>query len=181
MSGAPAADQVPDFDQIDLPVHQPGKGAAYRIAFTDGQGTPLFGGGALSLKSSGEYPRCEFRSVTLHEAENASGRANGQPFPSLGSRDKPAENDDGSTDLYFGPQAPEGKGEKWLATVSGKGYFAIIRLNGPTEPAIEKHWKPGDFERIESACPVLPLAGCVAPSWLWCTITRCQQKSPRSF
>jgi hypothetical protein len=30
--------------------------------------------------------------VTLYEAENASGLAKGQPFPSLGSRDEPAAN-----------------------------------------------------------------------------------------
>jgi hypothetical protein len=49
--------------------------------------------------------------VTLYEAENASGLANGRPFPSLGLRDKPAQNADGSTDLYLGPEAPAGKGE----------------------------------------------------------------------
>ena len=37
-----------------------------------------------------------------------------------GSRDKPAQNADGSTDLYLGPKAPEGKTGNWLATVPGK-------------------------------------------------------------
>jgi hypothetical protein len=27
-----------------------------------------------------------------------------------------------------------------------KGYFAILRLYGPTEAAINKSWKPGDIE-----------------------------------
>jgi hypothetical protein len=30
----------------------------------------------------------------------------------------------------------------------GKGYFAIIRLYGPTEAALDKSWKPGDIERM---------------------------------
>jgi hypothetical protein len=127
----------------------PGKGAAYMIAFTDGEGTPLSGGNRYRLNLPPNIPAANFWSVTLYEAANASGLANGQPFPSLGSRDKPAQNDDGSTDLYFGSQAPEGKGANWLATVPGKGYFAIIRLYGPTEAAIEKRWKPGDFQRIK--------------------------------
>lgn len=46
----------------------------------------------------------------------------------------------------LGPQAPAGKQANWLATVSGKGYFAVLRLYGPTEAAI-KSWKPGDIER----------------------------------
>jgi hypothetical protein len=90
-----------------------------------------------------------FWSVTLYEAENGSGLANGQPFPSLGSRDKPVQNADGSTDLYLGPKAPEGRKTNWLATVPGKGYFAIIRLYGPTEAVISKSWKPGDIVKTK--------------------------------
>ena len=85
--------------------------------------------------------------MTLYEAENASGLANGQPFPSKGSRDKPTQEADGSTIMYLGPTAPTGKESNWLATVPGKGYFAILRLYGPTEAAIDKSWKPGDIER----------------------------------
>ena len=42
---------------------------------------------------------------------------------------------DGGTDLVLGPNAPQGQEKNWLATVPGKGYFAILRLYGPTEPA----------------------------------------------
>jgi hypothetical protein len=94
-------------------------------------------------------PAANFWSLTLYEAENASGLANGQPFPSLGARDKPVQNADGSTDLYLGPTAPEGKQGNWLATVSGKGYLAILRLYSPTEAAINKAWKPGDIQNIK--------------------------------
>ena len=57
-------------------------------------------------------------------------------------------NADGSTDLYLGPKAPEGQQGNWIATVPGKGYFAILRLYGPTEAALNKTWKPGDIERV---------------------------------
>jgi hypothetical protein len=125
----------------------PGKGAKYMVAFTDSEGTPLSGGTSYRLNLPADIPAANFWSVTLYEAENASGLANGQPFPSLGLRDKPTQNSDGSTDLYLGPKAPEGKQANWIATVPGKGYFAIIRLYGPTEAAINKSWKPGDIEK----------------------------------
>ena len=128
---------------------KPGKGAKYMIGFTDSDGTPLSGGTNYRINLPPSIPAANFWSVTLYEAENASGLANGQPFPSLGSRDKPAQNPDGSTDLYLGPQAPEGKQGNWLATVPGKGYFAILRLYGPTEAAINKSWKPGDIEQMK--------------------------------
>ena len=127
----------------------PGKGAKYVIAFTDSAGTPLSGGSNYRVNLPPNIPAANFWSVTLYDAENASGLANGQPFPSLGSRDKPAQNADGSTDLYLGPKAPEGKAGNWLATVPGKGYFAILRLYGPTEAAIDKSWKPGDIEKVK--------------------------------
>lgn len=127
----------------------PGKGAKYMIAFTDGTGAPLSGGTNYRVNLPPNIPAGNFWSVTLYEAENASGLANGQPFPSLGSRDKPALNGDGSTDLYLGPKAPDGKQANWLATVPGKGYFAILRLYGPTEAAINKNWKPGDIAKIQ--------------------------------
>jgi hypothetical protein len=123
----------------------PGKGAFYVIAFTDSDGLPLTGGTNYTLNMPKDVPAANFWSVTLYEAENASGLANGQPFPSLGSRDLPAQNADGSTDLFLGPKAPESKEKNWLATVPGKGYFAVLRLYGPTEPALTKTWTPGDF------------------------------------
>jgi hypothetical protein len=127
----------------------PGKGAMYVIGFTDSDGTPLVGASNYRLNLPPNIPAAMFWSVTLYEAENASGLANGQPLPSLGSRDNPAQNADGSTDLYLGPKAPAGKEGNWLATVPGKGYFAILRLYGPTEAAINKSWKPGDFEKVK--------------------------------
>jgi hypothetical protein len=126
----------------------PGKGAAYMIAFTDGSGSPLVGGTNYRLNLPANIPAVNFWSVTVYDAANASGLANGQPFPSLGSRDKPQQEQDGSTVLYFGPNAPAGKSANWIATVPGKGYFAIIRLYGPTQAAIDRSWKPGDLEPV---------------------------------
>jgi hypothetical protein len=127
----------------------PGRGAKYMIALSDSINTPLVGEVNYRLQLPPNIPAANFWSVSLYEAENASGLANGQPFPSLGSRDRPAQNADGSTDLYLGPKAPNGKASNWLATVPGKGYFTILRLYSPTEAAIDKSWKPGDIEKVQ--------------------------------
>jgi len=127
----------------------PGKGAMYVIGFSDSEGVPLVGASNYRLTLPPNIPAANFWSLTLYEAENASGLANGQPFPSLGSRDKPTQNADGSTDLYLGPKAPQGREANWLSTVPGRGYFAIFRLYGPTEAALNKSWKPGDIEKIK--------------------------------
>ena len=126
----------------------PGKGAKYIVAFRDGEGNWLDPDVTYRVTLPVNVPAANFWSLTLYEAENASGYDNGQPFPSLGSRDKPAANPDGSTDLYIGPKAPAGKTGNWLRTIKGRGYFAILRLYGPLENALNNSWVPGDFEKI---------------------------------
>src|SRR5258708_12443897 len=114
--------------------------------FTDGTGEPLSGDHSYRLNLPPNIPAANFWSVTLYDAENSSGLANGQPFPSLGSRDKPAQNADGSTDLYLSPKAPEGKAGNSLAAPPGKGYFSIISPHGPPQTAFHKHCNPATHQ-----------------------------------
>ena len=127
----------------------PGKGAFYMIAFEDADGHALDGDMSYRVNLPPDIPAQLFWSVTLYEAENASGLANGRPFPSLGKLDQPAQNSDGSTELYIGPKAPDGKGGNWLATAAGRGFFVILRLYVPEQPALDFSWKPGDIERLK--------------------------------
>ena len=46
--------------------------------------------------------------------------ANGQPFPSRNSYDPSIRaNDDGSIDIYIGPEPPPGYENNWIRTVPG--------------------------------------------------------------
>jgi hypothetical protein len=126
-----------------------GKGSKYPFAYRDGDGNYLSGSKAYRLHLPANVPAANFWSVTLYDASNASGLDNGQPYPSIGSLDDLEINDDGSTDLYFGPELPTGAPESnWLRTVPGKGWFTLLRLYSPTETFFDKSWKPGDFEKI---------------------------------
>jgi hypothetical protein len=127
----------------------PGKGAFYMIAFNDGGGKPLVGANSYKVTLPPNIPAELFWSVTLYEAENASGLANGQPFPSLGKLNNPKQDADGSTTLYISPKAPAGGDGNWLATVPGRGFFAILRLYAPSQPALDGTWKPGDIEQVK--------------------------------
>ena len=35
-------------------------------------------------------------------------------------------------------------------TIPGRGWFVYLRLYGPTKPAFNGDWRPGDFESVES-------------------------------
>ena len=126
----------------------PGIGAFYVIAFSYSDCQPLTGGTNYKLNLPKDVPAANFWSLTLYEAANASGLANGHPFLSLGSRDNPVQNADGSTDLYLGPEVPDGQEKNWLATVPGRGYFTLLRLYGPTEAALIKTWILRDLTKV---------------------------------
>ena len=126
----------------------PGKGAFYMMAFRDRRGEPLVGDSSYVLRLPPNIPAELFWSVTLYEAENASGLANGQPFPSLGKLNHPATDADGSTTLHISPKPPNGKESNWLATAPGRGFFAILRLYAPAQAALDGSWKPGDLEKV---------------------------------
>jgi hypothetical protein len=125
----------------------PGKGAFYMIAFEDADGHPLVGDNAYTVRLPRDIPAGLFWSATLYEAENASGLDNGQPFPSLGKLDNPTQAGDGSTTLTLSPKPPADGKRNWLATVPGRGFFAILRLYLPEKAAIDGSWKPGDIEK----------------------------------
>ena len=72
-----------------------------------------------------------------------------QLMPRVGSQSGTVEqNADGSTDIYFGPEAPAGKEHNWIQTVPGKGWFAILRLYNPLQPFFDKTWRPSEIEPV---------------------------------
>ena len=124
-------------------------GAKYAGAYKDSNGDYLDGGNSYKLTLPANVPVKLFWSITVYDAVTAAGIDNGQDFPSIGLRDNPARNADGSTTLYFGPKAPEGKEKNWVRTVPGKGWFTLLRLYGPEQSFFDRSWKPGDFEKVK--------------------------------
>jgi hypothetical protein len=57
------------------------------------------------------------------------------------------KNDDGSVDLYFAPEAPEGLESNWIPT--GEDFFLLFRLYGPDKPLFEKTWTLDDVEKVK--------------------------------
>ncbi|RKP57923.1 DUF1254 domain-containing protein [Pararobbsia silviterrae] len=125
------------------------KGAKYPSTWRDADGNYLDGAKTYQLHLPPNVPAANFWSVTVYDSITASGLENGQPLPSLNSMDKPAANQDGSFDLYFGPSAPAGQESNWVQTVPGKGYFVILRLYSPKQAFFDQTWKPDDMKRVD--------------------------------
>ncbi len=125
-----------------------GVGVKSAAAYVDADGNFLRGSQAYVLHLPPEIPAANFWSVTVYDPITGVGLDNGQPFPSINTMDKPIQNSDGSTDIYFGPKSP-GAGKNWIATIPQKGWFTLLRFYGPTKAFLEQTWKPDDIKKVK--------------------------------
>jgi hypothetical protein len=127
-----------------------GKGSQYLIAYTDGDGEPFDGRETYKVHLPANVPAKDFWSFTLYDNQTRSMLQTDERFPGLDSNSAGLrQNNDGSYDVYVGPQAPQGWEKNWIQADPDKGWNVIFRLYGPLEPWFERNWKPGDFERSQ--------------------------------
>ena len=124
-----------------------GVGSQYAVATVDGSGNALQGANRYRLQLPPDVPAKDFWSIVAYDPQTRSELQTGQRFPSRNNeRDDLRYNDDGSVDIYFGPEPPSGYENNWIETVPGKGWFVILRLYGPLDSWFDQTWRPGDIE-----------------------------------
>ncbi|MCP4382438.1 MAG: DUF1214 domain-containing protein [Hyphomicrobiales bacterium] len=129
-----------------------GKGSQYAFTYLDSNGNPLDGSKTYKLNVPADVPAEDFWSFTLYDNQTRSMLQTDEQFPAIGSNDTGiAQNEDGSYDVYFAPEAPEGRESNWVQTVPGKGWNTIFRLYGPLEPWFDQTWRPGEIELLDYA------------------------------
>jgi hypothetical protein len=126
-----------------------GQGSQYLWAYRDSDGDFLDGVKNYKLRVPASVPINNFWSVLVYDALSRSELQNGQNFPSVSMYGDPKKNVDGSIDIYFGPQMPNGQEKNWIQTVPGKGWFPIFRFYGPLDPFFDKSWRLNDIEKVE--------------------------------
>jgi hypothetical protein len=127
-----------------------GQGSQYAVAFVDADGRAFEGAKNYKLHLPPNIPVNNFWSVIIHDTQTRSQLQTDQDWPAVSSQDEGfLQNEDGSADVYFGPEAPpEGKENNWIQTIPGKGWNVMFRLYGPLEPWFDKSWRPGEIEPI---------------------------------
>ncbi len=86
--------------------------------------------------------------MTLYDVDTRCIIPSEQEIADRSSRMDLLVNEDGSIDLYFGPDAPAGKEQNWIPTVAGKAWFPYFRFYSPTQAFLEKSWVLPDIEKI---------------------------------
>ena len=126
-----------------------GRGSQYAWSDRDTTGAYLDGAKNYRLNIPADVPAQNFWSVVAYDPQTRSELQTAQPYPSKNStKGELTSNTDGSVDLYFGPSAPKDFEGNWIQTVSGKGWFSVLRLYGPLEPWFDQTWRPGEVELI---------------------------------
>ncbi|HEY5362389.1 MAG TPA: DUF1254 domain-containing protein [Streptosporangiaceae bacterium] len=124
-----------------------GIGSQYLFAARDSRGDYFDGARSYRLTLPPGIPESRFWSVLVYDRQTRSMLQTDQLLPDVSSqRGTIATNPDGTTDVYFGPTAPDGKESNWLQTVPGKGWFPILRLYNPLQPFFDKTWRPSEIE-----------------------------------
>ena len=125
-----------------------GFGQVYLETSKDKDGNWLDGGKTYKMRVEPNPPVRQFWSITLYDNLTRGPLITDQGAADLSSR-KPdlVTNADGSVDVYFGPERPDGA-TNWIKTTAGKGWFPYFRFYAATEPYFDKSWQLNDIERV---------------------------------
>ena len=128
----------------------PGAGSDYSMGMVDSQQQALDGSKTYKLHLPPNIPVKDFWALTMYDTQTRSQLQTDQQFPTLDSYRKGMKtNDDGSIDVYFGPEAPKGMENNWLQSIPGKAWFVALRMYGPLEPWINQSWRPSEIELVK--------------------------------
>lgn len=126
-----------------------GAGQVYIETQKDSDNDWLDGGKYYTLTIPANAPMKQFWSLTVYDNDTRCLVQSGE-LPDKSSRMDLMWNDDGSVDLYFGPEPPNELKlhANWIKTVPGEGWFTYFRLYAPTEAYFDRSWQLPDIKKL---------------------------------
>jgi hypothetical protein len=126
-----------------------GTGQMYLISIKDSAGNNFDGASTYKLTVPPEVPVKQYWSVTAYDRETHALIKNMDRASRSSNAKDVVVNADGSVDVLFGPEAPEGKDSNWVPTDPERGFELMFRLYGPTENLFDKSWVLPAVEKVE--------------------------------
>ena len=126
-----------------------GKGQFYLITIVDGHDEPLDGAARYQLTVPADAPVSQYWSATAYNRGTHT-LLRDVPRPGRSSQSPGLiVNDDGSTEIYFGPAPPADGDSNWVPT-DPEGHFEVLfRFYGPTPALYDHTWQLPDIKRLD--------------------------------
>jgi len=129
--------------------HTTGAGSKYPYAIRDADGEFLDGTNTYRLHLPPDIPAALFWAVTAYNVTDGTMPETQQMLPSTNGYYDLPKNDDGSIDVWFGPEQPDGVVDAaFIQTVPGRNFVGCLRLYGTTAAFYDQTWKPDDIARV---------------------------------
>jgi hypothetical protein len=126
-----------------------GSGTMYNVAHVDADDNPIDSSRDYRIRIPEDFPARNFWAVFAYDSRTRTFIANGTKGRHLSSNDELVKNEDGSTDIHIGPNAPKGKESNWIETIPGSDIFIGLRTYGPEKTVLEGTYKIPRFELVE--------------------------------
>ncbi len=125
------------------------QGSKYLGVYVDGDEEWLDGSNLYEFVVPANPPAKDFWSIAIYNNKYRNLIANAEGNAIINSKMDLKIEDDGSVKVYVGPEAPTGYESNWVQSNVGEGFFAYLRLYGPTEAYYDKSWKMPDVRRVQ--------------------------------
>ena len=114
----------------------------------DKDGNELNGSSSYRLNVPANAPVTQYWSMTVYDRETHAFIKNARRVGRSSQTPGLQKNDDGSVDIFFGPQAPPGGESNWVPTDSNGRFEVLARFYGPKKPLFDKTWQLPDIEKV---------------------------------
>ncbi|EHK65467.1 DUF1254 domain-containing protein [Achromobacter arsenitoxydans] len=131
-------------------MHTTGAGSKYPFTARDKDGNFLEGGHTYKLRLPPDPPASLFWAVTAYNITDGTMPETGQLLPSTNGYYDIPKQPDGSLEIWFGPQKPEGVADAaFIQTIPGRNFLATVRLYGTEDAFYDQTWKPDDLVKTK--------------------------------
>ncbi len=124
-----------------------GAGQFYLMTIRDKEGQALEGRSTYRLTVPANAPVKLYWSATVYDRATHALIREQQRFSRSSQSPGLQMNADGTVNIYFGPNAPEGQGSNWIATNPDGRFEVLFRFYGPEKSLFDKSWKLPDIEK----------------------------------
>jgi hypothetical protein len=126
-----------------------GKGQFYLITIVDGHDEPLDGAARYQLTVPANAPVSQYWSATAYNRATHT-LIRDVPRPGRSSQSPGLiVNDDGSTDICFGPVPPADGDSNWFPTDPEGRFEVLFRFYGPAPALYDHTWQLPDIKRLD--------------------------------